>query len=125
MRLVEEEEEEEEVEEDNDDDDDDDDDEGVFSVELTIMNKTMMTRTTTNTITAREREELPFIFFCVIIIINIKKTIPKPKGIIIDWKSLNTQTREKIVPFFEKNNYIILKSDKLKKELRNEIIIKE
>ena len=55
----------------------------------------------------------------------IKKTIPKPKGIIIDWKSLNTQTREKIVPLFEKNNYIILKSDKLKKELRNEIIIKE
>lgn len=49
----------------------------------------------------------------------VNKTIPKPNTIVVDWKSLNKEARDTFIPYFEEKGFEIIRSEKLKKELRN------
>lgn len=49
----------------------------------------------------------------------ISKTIPKPKKALVEWKSLNAELKEMFIPYLTSKGIEIIKTDKLKKELRS------
>lgn len=48
----------------------------------------------------------------------IEKTVPRPKKALVEWKSLNSELKEMFIPYLASKGIEIVKTEKLKKDLR-------